>query len=266
MTLPRSVAVLLIAAAVWHGGRAAWIEAKARLAQSLLRHAWSVAQAGGADARPWPWADTYPVARLTVPARGVDLLVLAGASGRTLAFGPGHVTGTALPGEPGNAVVSGHRDTHFAFLRKLVPGDVLVIERRDGRRRSYTVSATRVVDHLAGGIMGETWGTRLTLVTCYPFDAIRPGGPLRYVVTALAAARDGRAPPRGGPFAGATPRAGASAAREPGADARSPAEAAGVPCAERARQQPWPGAAPGRAAQSRRRTSSHSSSSPARSK
>ncbi len=181
----RSAVVVLLAAAAWKGGRAAWIEVKARLAQHLVRRAWRATQAGAGESRPWPWADTWPVARLTVPARGVDLFVLAGASGRTLAFGPGHVTGTALPGEPGNAVVSGHRDTHFAFLRELKPGDTIVIERRDGQRRSYTVSALRVVDHRVGELMGETRDARLTLVTCYPFDALRPGGPLRYVVTAL---------------------------------------------------------------------------------
>ncbi len=54
----------------------------------------------------------------------------------------------------------------------------------------------------ASSITGETWvlrdagDTRLTLVTCYPFDALRPGGPLRYVVTALLAEEPG-GPPQG---------------------------------------------------------------------
>lgn len=179
------VALVLLVAAAWSGGRALWIEAKARLAQVLVRRAWSQVLAGGGEVRPWPWADTFPIARLSVPVHGVDLFVLAGASGRTLAFGPGHVTGTALPGEPGNSVISGHRDTHFAFLRQLVPGDRIMVERRDGRRRSYTVTGAHVVDRGRGEVMAETWDTRLTLVTCYPFHAIRPGGPQRYVVTAL---------------------------------------------------------------------------------
>jgi sortase A len=179
------VALVLLGVAGWSGARALWIEAKARLAQVLVRRAWSAVLAGGGEVRPWPWADTFPVARLSVPVHGVDLFVLAGASGRTLAFGPGHVTGTALPGEPGNSVISGHRDTHFAFLRQLVPGDRLTVERRDGKLRTYTVTGARVVDQGRGELMSETWDTRLTLVTCYPFHAIRPGGPQRYVVTAL---------------------------------------------------------------------------------
>jgi sortase A len=181
----RAGLLLLLAAAAWHAGHAAWIEVKARLAQHLVRAAWQRTLAGERQARPWPWADTHPVARLVVPGQRVELFVLAGASGRTMAFGPGHVDGTARPGEAGNAVVSGHRDTHFAFLRRLREGDAILVERPDGVVRRYAVRGARIVDRR------ETWvashdfdDTRLTLVTCYPFDAVRPGGPLRYVVTA----------------------------------------------------------------------------------
>ena len=112
-------------------------------------------------------------------------MVLAGAGGRTLAFGPGHVTATPLPGEEGNAVVSGHRDTHFAFMQRLRAGDRVVVETREGQRRRYVVRRTFVVDHRETWVAEDAGDTRLTLVTCYPFDAIRPGGPLRYVVSAL---------------------------------------------------------------------------------
>jgi len=177
---------VLLAVVAWHAGRAAWIEAKAHLAQTLIRRAWRQSSAGAGDVRPWPWADTQPVARLMVPRRGVDTFVLAGASGRTLAFGPGHLDGTPRPGARGNAVISGHRDTHFAFLRRLESGDLVVVENRDGRRRRFIVSSTRVVDRRDVGVVADVGDTRLTLVTCYPFEAIRPGGPLRYVVVARA--------------------------------------------------------------------------------
>ena len=176
--------VVALSLAAWHGGRAAWIEAKAHLAQVLVRRAWRQTAAGAGDARPWPWADTYPVARLLVPGQGVETFVLAGASGRTLAFGPGHLDGTPRPGSRGNAVISGHRDTHFAFLRRLRKGDAVEIEDRDGRRKRFVVASTRVVDRDDLSIAADSGDTRLTLVTCYPFDAIRPGGPLRYVVVA----------------------------------------------------------------------------------
>ncbi len=184
--LDRIALVVLLGIAAWHGGQAAWIEAKAELAQRLMLRAWSSSQGGAGDVRPWPWADTQPIARLLVPRLGVDQLVLAGASGRTLAFGPGHLTGTPFPGAPGNSVLSGHRDTHFAFLRELRVGDWVVVEGPDARAQRYQVESVGVVDRTDVGIAGTTADTRLTLVTCYPFDAIRPGGPLRYVVVARA--------------------------------------------------------------------------------
>ena len=193
--LRRAALLLLLVAAAWHGGRAGWIGAKAHLAQQLVRRAWSEAQSGARDARPWPWADTRPVARLLAPGHGVELFVLDGASGRTMAFGPGHLSGTPRPGEAGNAVVAGHRDTHFAFLRRLRPGEALVVERPDGQRRRYMVSDTRVVDRRETWVAQDAGDTRLTLVTCYPFDALRAGGPLRYVVTARSDEEVGGSPP-----------------------------------------------------------------------
>ncbi|MFI4945542.1 MAG: class GN sortase [Burkholderiales bacterium] len=177
---------VLLAIGSWHAGHAAWIEVKAQLAQLLIRRAWRQESAGAGDTRPWPWADTHPVARLLVPSRGVDTFVLAGASGRTLAFGPGHLDGTSSPGARGNAVISGHRDTHFAFLRRLERGDLVVVEARDGRLRRFVVASTRIVDRRDLAVVADVGDTRLTLVTCYPFDALQPGGPLRYVVVALA--------------------------------------------------------------------------------
>jgi sortase A len=176
----------LVVAGLWQLGQGAYIHVKAHVAQVLLRHAWERTVAGEREAKPWPWADTWPVARLSVPARRVDLFVLAGANGRTIAFGPGHVFGTALPGETGNSAIGGHRDTHLAFLRDVAPGEEIVIERRDGTRRRYRVDWTQVLDKRETWVLDDAGPTRLTLVTCYPFDAVRAGGTQRYVVTARA--------------------------------------------------------------------------------
>src|SRR5262249_61228853 len=114
---------------------------------------------------------------------GVDQIVLGHATGRTLAFGPGHLDGSPLPGEPGMAVISGHRDTSFRFLGSLVAGDEIRVQRADGIWVSYRVAASEVLDErksrLPRIMNGRAW---LALTTCYPLDAIRPGGPLRYVV------------------------------------------------------------------------------------
>ena len=174
----------LIAVSVWQAGEAAYIHAKARLAQRLIASAWDRSLASGMGVKPWPWADTYPVARLEAPRQGAALMVLAGASGRTLAFGPGHIDGTPLPGEPGNAVVSGHRDTHFSFLRELRSGDTLLVHSASGRMVRYVVSGSEVVRNKDVRVLLDAGDDRLTLVTCYPLDSPVPGGSLRYVVIA----------------------------------------------------------------------------------
>lgn len=133
---------------------------------------------------PWPWADTWPVARLTAKSRDIDLIVLAGGSGRTLAFGPGHLSASALPGETGNAVIAGHRDTHFRFLRHVEAGELLSVESSKGRKHVYKVLGADVVDSRKARLVLDTEAAMMTLVTCYPFDAREPGGPLRYIVTA----------------------------------------------------------------------------------
>ena len=178
--------VLLFGGGLASTGHGLYILAKAQLAQVLLHSAWERSRESAAPARPWPWADTHPVARLIVPARNADLLVLAGASGRTLAFGPGHLDGSALPGDEGNAVLTAHRDTHFRFLRDVAPGDVVVVERADRSQRRFRVRDAYVADHRALRLPRDTALPTLTLVTCFPFDALDAGGPLRYVVVAEA--------------------------------------------------------------------------------
>ncbi|HVR38468.1 MAG TPA: class GN sortase [Thermoanaerobaculia bacterium] len=155
----------------------AWIPIKAQLAQVLLRVAWH------RHAKPWPWADTQPVARIVIGDR--DFIVLEGANGRALAFAPVHVEHTAMPGERGNCVISAHRDTHFAALRDVRAGDAIRVQRADGRWITYTVAAQRVVDKHDVWVTRSTDATTLTLVTCYPFDAIVAGGAQRYVITAI---------------------------------------------------------------------------------
>jgi sortase A len=189
----RALNGLLLAAAalaaglgLWQTGGAAYIHAKAWLAQVLLETAWVETRGGAPRAKPWPWADTWPVARLSAPRLGVERIVLAGASGRTLAFGPGHLDGTAPPGAPGHSVVSGHRDTHFRFLEDLRPGDELRVERPDGDVRRYRVTAAEVLDARTATLAPGDGRPLLSLVTCWPFDAVAPGGPLRYAVFAEA--------------------------------------------------------------------------------
>ncbi len=174
----------LLSFGFWQLGQGAYIPAKAWLAQELMLRAWTRMQSGETRATPWPWADTWPIARLTARSGDVDLIVLAGGSGRTLAFGPGHMSASAMPGEVGNAVIAGHRDTHFQFLKDLQRGDILELQSSRGLNHSYEVVGVDVVDSRKASLLLDTDSAMLSLVTCYPFDALDAGGPLRYVVTA----------------------------------------------------------------------------------
>jgi sortase A len=182
--LSRLLVACLLCLGFWQLGQGAYIPAKAWLAQELMQRAWTRTGSGEVRATPWPWADTWPVARMTARSGEVDLIVLAGASGRTLAFGPGHMSVSAMPGEAGNAVIAGHRDTHFQFLKDVQLGELLELESIKGVRHLYKVVGVDIVDSRKGSLLLDTEAAMLSLVTCYPFDAREPGGPLRYVVTA----------------------------------------------------------------------------------
>ncbi len=179
----RLAIIALAVVGVWQVASGAYIHAKAWLAQQLIASAWMRTLEGEREVKPWPWADTWPIARLKVIDGGVDLYVLADASGRSLAFGPGHMNGTAAIGA-GNTVIAGHRDTHFEFLRDLQPGDELTLQTADGRQWNLQLNETHVIDSRHERLQFDDAAATVTLLTCYPFDAIAPGGPLRYVAIA----------------------------------------------------------------------------------
>lgn len=160
-----------------------WIHAKALLAQVLLERAFVETVATGQPVKPWPWADTWPVARIFVARLDRSAIVLAGSSGQALAFGPGHVETTPDAGERGVAVYSAHRDTHFRFLKDVAVGDVIAVTRQDGATFRYRIDGTSVVRFDASGIDPLGDGHELVLATCWPLDAATPG-PLRYLVHA----------------------------------------------------------------------------------
>lgn len=178
---PHALAGLLLLGMVcW--GHAGWLLGKAFVAQVLLHDAWQLSQQQDTPKRPWPWADTWPVARLHAPAHGVDWIVLEGADGSAMAFGPGRVHApSATPSR--NIVLAGHRDTHFAFLERVAVGDEIHLANEHGQRQVYRVRHLGVVDHLDTSPLAPTPKDTLTLVTCYPFGESLPG-PLRYIVRA----------------------------------------------------------------------------------
>lgn len=134
--------------------------------------------------RPWPWADVSPVAKLHFPNLGEDRVVLNSASGEALAWGVGHVPGTAPLGGPGIAAVAGHRDGRFELLADVREGDEIELTTLTGITRRYVVDARVVVDSRRVELPIDHHGTaELLLTTCWPIDGLF-AGPERLVVSA----------------------------------------------------------------------------------
>lgn len=110
------------------------------------------------------------LAFLRVPAIGVDAVVFEGVDVETLRKGPGHIPGTALPGQPGNAVISGHRTTYgrpFFDFDLLTPGDRIEVETAIGTH-VYEVRELQVVAPTDVWVTDPRPGGWLTLTTCNP--------------------------------------------------------------------------------------------------
>lgn len=157
-----------------------YLDAKARLAEYLLARALDATLAEGRPQRPWPGADLKVLGALELPDQSLVRPVLSGAGGGSLAFGAGHLSGSARPGERGRCVIAGHRDRAFRCLAELAMGDRVLLRGPEGTN-SYRVVAHRVVDESENWVADPGLGDGLTLITCWPFGALRPG-PKRYIV------------------------------------------------------------------------------------
>jgi sortase A len=182
--LRRPAVACLLCLGFWPFGEGAYVPAEAWLAQEFMQRTWIGPEAGATMPAAWPWAHTWPIARLSAKAGAVDLIVLAGGSRRTLAFGPGHLSASSLPGARGTVVIAGHANTHFRFLRDVEIGESVFVETVPGHRYEYVISGIDVVDSRRGSLVLDTERSMLTLVTSYPFEARAAAGTLRYVVTA----------------------------------------------------------------------------------
>lgn len=176
---------LLLGAGVAGLAHANYLQLKAVVAQQLIAWSWHAHERSGDGAgdavKPWSWADFSAVAMLRWQDEAV--YVLSSTSGQALAFGPGHLVGSARPGASGRSIIAGHNDSHFAFLEDVAAGDTLELDAGDGDTRAYTVSRIEVVDSRHTQLLrGEK--NELLLVTCYPFRSVQPNSPLRLVVSA----------------------------------------------------------------------------------
>jgi sortase A len=164
-------------------GQGSYIKMKSVAADLLITKTWLNREEGSMPVKPWPWADTWVAGRIDVPRLDVEQFVMKDLSGESLAFGPGMLD--SLPAGSSYNFIAGHRDTHFDFVADLVDGDVINFEGHDGKHQSYEVVDTRIFDSRDGPLQIEPDNAGLMLVTCWPFDSLNYGGPLRYLVEAI---------------------------------------------------------------------------------
>ena len=160
-----------------------YIKAKAMLAQVLLNQAWAETMETNEPTRPWPWMDTWPIARIEVPRLEQSAIALAGASGQALAFAPVHLRQSAMPGARGTSVFAAHRDTHFTFMAQLKEGDRINMTNSSGEIFEYEIQSFRIVPWNNSGIDPDSLERKLALVTCWPLDGTF-AGPMRFIAEA----------------------------------------------------------------------------------
>ncbi|MEW5852744.1 MAG: class GN sortase [Myxococcota bacterium] len=182
-------AVLLTTAGGVLTARALYLRAKAALAAHLIARAWEDTLRTGVNTPPWPWADTHPIGRLIIPRIGYNEVILEGASGRNMAFGPAHMMDSEPLGAPGNMVVAGHRTSWFLPLKDVAVDDDIQLQWRNAAtgaltQRVYRVTEIHVIDPADLTYITPATTEYLTLMTCYPFGH-QPHSPRRYVVRAV---------------------------------------------------------------------------------
>jgi len=176
----KTLLLILIACSVLSASQPLYMLAKATLAQVLLERTWyEVKQSPTINKAPWAWADAYPVARLSYTkgdkAKGNKnservWIILAGMTGRNMAFAPSWLQDSAKPNNVGNTVISAHNDSHFSVLENVKVGDAFSLESRDKRLMKYIVSDIFIVDETDNSAYQFSDETLLTLITCYPFS------------------------------------------------------------------------------------------------
>ncbi len=123
--------------------------------------------------------DSGILGELKIASVDLDVMVGEGLDKETLRRAAGHLESSAKPGQPGNVVLLGHRDTFFRPLRNLKRGDIAELRTRAGVFR-YRIETTEIVMPEEVDVELRSDHAELMLVTCYPFYMVGPS-PKRFV-------------------------------------------------------------------------------------
>lgn len=161
-----------------------WLPSKAWLSELLIYHSWQQAKLNKKAVNPWPWADTVPIAKLSIERLDHSLILLKGADPTTLAFSAGAMHRYSVIDRRSPIIVAGHRDTHFSFIEEVKMKDIISLIDQYGRNHLYEVDELNIVDSEQSDLIIDPLSNDLLLITCYPFNALEAGGSLRYIVKA----------------------------------------------------------------------------------
>ena len=172
--------------------QASWLPVKAWLSQELISYSWqqsvnsrsSLSNNLNVSIKPWPWADTFPIAELSFKRLQKNIVILNGGDPTTLAFSAGAIAPFNQTNSAKPFVVAGHRDSHFAFLEDILMKDVISMTDQYGQSQLYQVEAIDIVDAATGQFPVLANDSSLILITCYPFNGIDQDANERYVITA----------------------------------------------------------------------------------
>jgi len=168
---------------------ASWLPVKAWLSECLISYSWQQSIKLQQQIKPWPWADTYPIAELSFQRLNKSTVVLNGGDPTTLAFSAGAIAPFNQTINTQPFVVAGHRDSHFSFLEDVLMNDIISLADKHGQSQLYQVEAIDIVDASTGELPILADDSSLILITCYPFSGLGSnsgdgGSNERYVITA----------------------------------------------------------------------------------
>ncbi|HEV2207074.1 MAG TPA: class D sortase [Candidatus Acidoferrales bacterium] len=166
---------------------------KAAFTVLASHHTKALTDASGPSVTPPPAPPTHGeiLGILDIPRIGLSSIVEQGSDSHTLRDSVGHIPGTALPGQNGNAALAAHRDTYFRHLSELRPGDDIIFHSVSATYM-YKVKSTSVVQPTDTAVLASTKEPTLTLVTCFPFYYVG-NAPKRFVLVATEDVRTGSA-------------------------------------------------------------------------